>query len=221
MERSQKKFNIHIHSKYSFDSLMEPSKIVKIAKKKGIEVISITDHDNMRAYRRRDWINEADIEIIPGMEIKTNVGDILALNIEEEIRSREFNEVIGEIRSQGGISVLPHPFRGHRNILEIVNRVDAIEVWNGHCTQEQNMRALELSLKLKKPHIVGSDAHLYSEIGNAIIIGPSLLDPTNIFDVKYPSETEKQLSNIIGHFKKGRIWNMPISLMRLVKAYWK
>jgi predicted metal-dependent phosphoesterase TrpH len=35
------KVELHIHSKYSYDSFSEPSKIVKVAKRKGLDIISI------------------------------------------------------------------------------------------------------------------------------------------------------------------------------------
>jgi predicted metal-dependent phosphoesterase TrpH len=41
------KFDLHIHSKYSYASFSDPLKIVKVTKRKGLDVISITDHDNI------------------------------------------------------------------------------------------------------------------------------------------------------------------------------
>ena len=55
------KFDLHIHSKYSHDGVMEPKKIVDIAIKKKLDGIAITDHDTIRGgleskkYETRDF----------------------------------------------------------------------------------------------------------------------------------------------------------------------
>lgn len=221
MENLQKRYSLHIHSKYSFDSLMEPKKILLLAKKRGIECISITDHNTMKAYKNRDWMKVPNVEVIPGMEINTNMGDLVALQIQEEIKSRNFEEVIDEIHSQGGIAILPHPYKGHKNVSDIAKKVDAIEIWNGHCNPNLNQKALELALLLGKPQVVGSDAHTYSEIGNAVMVCDSLLDSTKTFFVRYPSRIEIEKSNIIGHLKRGRVWNIPLCVVRLLKTPWR
>ena len=87
------KLDLHIHSKYSYDSFSEPSKIVKMAKRKGLDVISITDHDNMNAYKK--FQDKLDITVVRGMEIKTDMGDItgLFLNI-----SHGYSFIVSRIR---------------------------------------------------------------------------------------------------------------------------
>ena len=55
----------------------EPLKIVKVAKRKGLDVISITDHDNMKVYEK--LTNRLDIIVVRGMEIKTDMVDITGL----------------------------------------------------------------------------------------------------------------------------------------------
>ena len=66
------KLNLHIHSKYSYDSFSEPSKIVKMAKRRGLDVISITDHDNMKVYEKLP--HKLDIIVVRGMEKKDGYG---------------------------------------------------------------------------------------------------------------------------------------------------
>lgn len=42
------KYDLHIHSKYSSDGVLEPERIIKIATKRGLNGIAITDHDTIK-----------------------------------------------------------------------------------------------------------------------------------------------------------------------------
>jgi len=76
-------------------------------------------------------------------------------------------DVIEEIRDQGGVVVLPHPFRGHKLSKELVSAVHAIETFNSRTCKAENDLAEELQKKHNKVALAGSDAHFYSEIGLA------------------------------------------------------
>jgi len=214
----------HIHTKYSFDSLMHPKKILKICKQLGADVVYITDHNTIRgSLEAKKYEKEIGIKVILGIEIKTQYGDIIGVNLTEEILTRDFEEVLDEIKSQGGISILPHPYRGHKKVEYLASKVDLIEVWNGHSTPEENQKALELTVKFRKPPVVGSDAHLYSELGNAMMRFNSLFDFEKTFYTTYSKAYQKELSNLIGHIKTGRVWNIPLVIIRLLggSALWR
>jgi len=207
----------HIHTKYSFDSLMDPKKILKICKKLGADVVYITDHNTIKgSLEAKKYEKELGITAVPGIEVKTQYGDVIGINIMEEIFTRNLEDVLDNIKSQAGISVLPHPYRGHKKVDYLASRVDLIEVWNGHSTPEENQRALELARRVKKPPVVGSDAHIYSELGNAMMVYDSLFDFEKIFYTSYPQFYEKELSNLIGHVKRGKIWNVPFVISRML-----
>lgn len=159
--------DLHIHSKYSYDSLLSPDKILRVAKKKGLTGIAVTDHNTIKGGFVAEKINrDRDFTIIIGSEINTEIGDIIGLCISEEIQARNSIEVIEEIKDQGGLVILPHPFRGHKLNQFIIEHSDAIEVFNGRSNELQNSQALEFAKKYNKPMIAGSDAHFASEIGN-------------------------------------------------------
>lgn len=165
-------YDLHIHSNYSFDSLMRPGGIVKAAKLRGLSIISVTDHGNMDIYEnefspghRERIFQEHDLFVIPGVEVKTNCGDMIGLFVEEEITGTEFDDVISQIRSQNGLVVLPHPYHRDVDPVEIISEVDLVESINGRCRSEQNYRAIELAKEERIPIIGGSDAHMYWEIG--------------------------------------------------------
>jgi hypothetical protein len=157
------KMDLHIHSKYSYDSFSNPHKILKIAKKKGFGAISITDHDTMDVYKKNSF--DSEVLLIPGMEIKTDMGDVIGLFLNEEIFSRSFHDVVSEIKDQDGIVVLPHPYRRKCDPKKLIKNVDLIEVINSRSRSVENKRALINFGADNKKTITGSDAHMYFEIG--------------------------------------------------------
>ena len=158
--------DLHIHSNYSLDTLAKPEKILHAAKRKGLDGVAITDHNTIKGGLEIERIaRELGMIGIAGVEVYTDSGDIIGLFVNEEIESRDSLSVIDFIHSQGGIAILPHPFRKHDLNDELLKRIDLIEVFNARSDALQNEKALELAKKLGKPGISGSDAHFYSEVG--------------------------------------------------------
>lgn len=165
-------FDIHVHTNYSYDGFIKVERIGYYAKKIGLNGIAITDHDTFKGVK--DSIKHniyEDVEIIPGEEVRTNWGDILCLCIKEGVKSRYFFDVIKEVTEQGGITILPHPFKDHhRDILSNLENIDGIEVING---RERDYREKVEEIISRYPHLIevgGSDAHLPWEIGQVITI---------------------------------------------------
>ena len=87
------KVDLHIHTSHS-DGFYSPTEIVKKAKEKGIELISITDHDNLSAIDEATQAGkELGVEVISGVEISSDVRDkeihILAYFIETDNKELE------------------------------------------------------------------------------------------------------------------------------------
>lgn len=158
-------FDFHIHTKYSYDSLIPISRLIKVAERRGLKGIAITDHETFKAINDILKIKTSLI-IIKGEEIKTDEGDIIGLFLNEEIVKRNFLEVIDEIKQQEGVVVLPHPYKNKKNLhAKFVESVDIIEAINGRVSNEKNERALKLCTILNKPMIGGSDAHILKDVG--------------------------------------------------------
>lgn len=161
------KILFHLHTKNSYDSLNSPMKIVEFACEKGIDIISITDHNTLKgskeAYRYAKKFNKK-VNIVIGAEYSSDRGDIIGLFLKEEIKSKNWENIIDEIHEQGGIAILPHPYVSHKLSDQFVQKVDIVEVFNSRCDEEQNAKALELSKKFNKPIIGGNDAHLFTEL---------------------------------------------------------
>lgn len=155
----------HIHTWHSPDCLLSPRKVVFLAREAGADILVVTDHETSRgseAVRRAAQGHPRFV--IPAGEYKTERGDVIGLFLQREIQSRRSNEVVEEIRMQGGLIVLPHPFKGHRLDTEFVEKMDLIETYNSRCSPEQNESAAALARSLSKPEIGGSDAHCAGEI---------------------------------------------------------
>jgi len=129
---------MHVHSKYSHDGVLEPETIIKTAKKRGLRGVAITDHNTIMGALNAKKHKTSDFEVVIGSEIKTERGEIIGLFLQKDIVSRKAYEVIKEVKDQGGIVVVPHPFdklRKTRFILkdEDVRLIDCIEVFNSRC----------------------------------------------------------------------------------------
>jgi len=159
-------FDFHIHSKFSYDSLLSPKRIVRIAEKRGLDGIAITDHNTIKGALDASKLNNS-IYIIIGSEIKTEIGDIICLFLNEEITYKSFDEVVDEIKSQDGLVVLPHPYKKNIDIPnELLKKVDLIETLNGRLSPELNYKAQSLAKNKGMPIIGGSDAHISKSIGS-------------------------------------------------------
>lgn len=163
---------MHVHTKYSKDSFMSPKKLIKVARSKGLRGLAVTDHNAFKGAVEAGKENMYnDFFIIYAEEVKTEYGDIIGLFIKEEIESRNFLDVVKEIKGQKGLVVLPHPFSKNTKLPEklIANNIDIIEIFNARQKNIKNNQAKVLAEKYKKPVIAGSDAHNYFEIGRAYV----------------------------------------------------
>ncbi len=196
------KCDLHIHSKYSFDSIMEPRNIMKLCRKIGYSEICIADHNSLRgSLEAKKYEKEFGVRVICGEERLTDAGDIIGLNLTEDIKKKIWVDVLEEIRNQNGLSILVHPFRGHQHIEQLASNVDLIETWNSHSKPTQNAKAVDLAMEFRKPPVAGSDAHLYSEIGNVAIDSNDILDFKKEFTVKYCRTYERGMSYVVGLLK--------------------
>jgi predicted metal-dependent phosphoesterase TrpH len=195
--------DFHTHTYHSYDSVMKPENILRIAKQRGLNGIVISDHDTIKGGLECKALNkDPDFTVIAASEIKTNVGDITALNIKEEIYERNFSDVVAATKRQGGLILLVHPYH-HHNLDEInFDAIDLIEGYNAREFKENNLRSVELAKKWNKPVVAGSDSHLYNEIGNARTFY------NDFSDLLKPVSTE---------WKRNAIHNEVMS--QLIKAY--
>ncbi len=159
------KLDAHIHTIYSPDGNENPKDIIKYLKKNGLSGMAVVDHNTLKGAKNAIKIAE-NFLVIPGMEIKTKKGHILAIGIEKEIeRNDVIEEIIEEINEKGGIAVIAHPFR----FSKVRINTDAIEIMNGRNFPRQNKKASEYAKKRNMPFTAGSDGHYLWEMGKIYI----------------------------------------------------
>lgn len=154
----------HIHTKYSFDSWLSPQKIVSHALENKVDVLIVTDHNTLQGSLEVAELARGKTAVITASEYKTEKGDIIGLFLKEEIALRQSDAVIQEIRRQGGLVVLPHPYKGHTLDHELLKDVDIVETFNNRCSQSENALAQGLARELGKPGLAGCDAHCAPEL---------------------------------------------------------
>ncbi|MBF0196954.1 MAG: glycosyltransferase [Planctomycetes bacterium] len=183
--------DLHMHSRFSFDSKTKIELILKQAKSRGASAISVTDHESLEGSLMAMKLAPKDLMIIPGMEINTDVGDVIALFIQTPIQSKEFNEVVDEIRSQNGIVYLPHPFRGRRSIsLDLVKKLDVFEIYNGRTQginyaddQFGNQDIVNFAKGANLTGVGGSDAHKANEVAKVMTCVPHFSSPEELKEI--------------------------------------
>ncbi|MDD4409701.1 MAG: PHP domain-containing protein [Candidatus Pacebacteria bacterium] len=168
------KIDLHCHTFSSYDATSSINSMIEQGKKNGIDGIAITDHENANAWK--EAISEgqkAGFEIILGEEIKSSKGDILGLFMQHQIdgKGKDPEWIISEIRKQGGLVFIPHPFHeaeGFKDSLEkYVGLIDGVEIFNG---RRPFHRGDAIAEKFADKHdlikIGGSDSHYHRTIGN-------------------------------------------------------
>ena len=159
--------DFHTHTHHSYDSLMKPRKIIRIAKARGLDGIVTCDHNTIKGGVEAQKVNDdKDFTVIVGAEIATDVGDIIGIFLTKEIESRKFHKVVKEIKQQGGKVILSHPFKSHDLSKIDFSKIDFIEGYNARLNKKLNQKARKLANKYNKPIVAGSDSHLYGEIAN-------------------------------------------------------
>jgi len=69
------KTDLHTHTFYS-DGFNSPENLIERANKKGIKILSITDHDSTNGFAEAvEHAKKFEIEVIPGVEISTDIRD--------------------------------------------------------------------------------------------------------------------------------------------------
>lgn len=219
----------HVHSRHSFDSCLSVKRIVEYAVRGDFEILSITDHNTIRgSLEARDCNRSHKLNIIIGAEYATDCGDITGIFLRDEVKTRDAHILVKEIRGQGGLVVLPHPFRGHKLDDELLGHVDLVEVYNCRAGNEANRQAQNLGATSGKSLLAGSDAHFRGELGLAAVrfhppydrgLKDILLTNGRDFEVRPSPSYYQALNCLVGGFKTGGIrnpWRMMVSVLNAI-----
>ena len=167
--------DLHMHTDHSSDCATPVDVLLATARDVGLGAIAVTDHNEISgALDAAAKAAEYGIKVIVGEEVKTaDQGEVIGLFISEKIpRGMTLDETIAEIRRQGGLVYVPHPFdRMHsvpdyEHMLAIVSDIDAIEVFNPRIAIPAfNEEAVRFASKYRIVGGAGTDAHVAQGLG--------------------------------------------------------
>jgi predicted metal-dependent phosphoesterase TrpH/glycosyltransferase involved in cell wall biosynthesis len=179
-EREYIHCDLHMHTDHSPDCATPAELLLETAKEQGLGAIAITDHNEITGALEAQEIAAriGGIKVILAEEVKTaHEGEVIGLFLSERIeRGMSMAETIAEIRRQGGLVYVPHPFDrlhsvpDYENLLEVVDEIDILEVFNPRVTLSAfNEEAVRFARKYAIVPGAGSDSHVAQGLGSVKI----------------------------------------------------
>lgn len=166
--------DLHNHTHHSPDSRVVPAELVACARRSGLGGLAITDHNAIRGIREAEVAAGKDFVIIPGIEVSTRSGHVLAYGVRQAIpRDLSVAETVERIVALGGVPVAAHPYRfwsglGDPAVFEAP--FSGLETCNSRTLRRGNVRAAEAARARKIGQTGGSDSHFLDEVGRAVTI---------------------------------------------------
>lgn len=180
--------DLHNHTyPKSDDSFMSADELVDGARAAGLDGVCLTEHDDFwPAEDAAELTRRHGILVLPGAEINTDAGHVLAFGLRRYRFGMHKPEFLrAEADREGAALAAAHPYR--RRFLEEPGRdpearaamleraasdpqlrlFDAIEAQNGRGSAAENGFAEDLRQRLALPGVGGSDAHRLRQIGTA------------------------------------------------------
>ncbi|HET8593132.1 MAG TPA: glycosyltransferase [Solirubrobacterales bacterium] len=172
--------DLHMHTDHSPDCATPVELLLETAKARGLGAIAITDHNEISGAVEAQKVAEGigGIKVIIAEEVKTaHQGEVIGLFLRERIkRGMSMAETIAEIRRQGGLVYVPHPFDrlhsvpDYEHLLEIVDQIDILEVFNPRVAFSSfNEEAVRFARKYGIVPGAGSDSHVAQGLGSVKI----------------------------------------------------
>jgi len=171
--------DLHMHTDHSPDCATPVETLLATARDQRLGAIAVTDHNEVSgALDARAKAAEYGVKVIVGEEVKTaDQGEVIGLFIEERIpRGLTLAATIAEIRRQGGLVYVPHPFDrlhtvpDYEHLLAALEEIDALEVFNARVAIPAfNEEAVRFAAKYWIVGGAGSDAHVAQGLGSVRI----------------------------------------------------
>ncbi len=175
--------DLHIHTLHSFDGTARVADVLRRARDIGLDVIAVTDHDVIEgALEALELAPRFGVEVIPGVEITTADGDLLAFNIQRApAPNRGLIDTLLEVGDMGGFCVAAHPMAGGWTMKSLsayairqairheraAHSLIGIEAFNATTLdRDSNAWANNLADRLGLAKTGSSDAHVLSAIGS-------------------------------------------------------
>ena len=199
--------DLHMHTDHSHDCATPVEVLLATAREQGLGAIAVTDHNVVSgAIEAREKAAEFGVKVIVAEEVKTaDQGEVIGLFIEEQIpRGMTLAETIAEIKRQGGLVYVPHPFdRMHavpdyEHLLAIVEDIDAIEVYNPRVAIGSfNEEAERFAAKYRILAGAGSDSHVAQGLGSVRVRMPDFDGPEEFLEALREAEITTKPSSLL------------------------
>lgn len=200
--------DFHMHERtFSMDSKMNLKEMVVEAKKKGLDGICITDHDEygLSEYAKK-ISNEMNFPIFVGVEYLSFEGDIVAFGFGELPSKKHMSaqDFIDYVNSKGGVCISAHPYRsnsrGLGDTLFELKGLCGIEVLNGSASDSANKKAYDACKKLNLQMIGASDCHNLIALGRYATYVP--YDCKTVDDLVYALKNLRCEAVLLSGYKK-------------------
>ncbi len=180
------KADLHLHTNLG-DGTASPQRVLEEARRRGLKVIAITDHDHLEGAKRMQELIDregvTDVQMIWGCEVTTREGHFIGLFMQRRVKMlARVEDAIDAIKAQGGLCVIPHPMGrlvpslSRRKIEELLTRdygIDAIELYNpspANASVRDQVRKLNTQWGFAETG--SSDAHFWQHIGAGYTLFP-------------------------------------------------
>ncbi len=203
------KLDLHIHSQYSEDACGTPKQIIKNLMQKGISGAAFTDHNSIEGGLKALKEKPKEFIVIPGLEISTKDGHILALNVKKNIsKDLTAEETIDKIIDLGGTPIVPHLYRNMSGIKKeklktFYKKLSAIEVFNSCSLPQTNLKTTKVAKEFNLGGTGGSDSHDPKYAGS----GYTIVDTSDF-----------KIDSVISQIEKKKTWGegttMPLDYRR-------
>jgi predicted metal-dependent phosphoesterase TrpH len=201
--------DLHMHTDHSTDCATPVDVLLRTARDRGLGAIAITDHNEVSgALQARRIATETgeDLKVIVAEEVKTaGQGEVIGLFLQERIpKGLTMAETIAEIRAQGGLVYVPHPFdRFHsvpdyEHLIEIVEEVDILEVFNPRVALTAfNEEAERFARKYRIVPGAGSDSHVAQGLGSVRVRIHDFEGPAEFLEAMRDADITRKHRNLI------------------------
>jgi glycosyltransferase involved in cell wall biosynthesis len=200
--------DLHMHTDHSPDCATPVEVLLETAKAQDLGAIAITDHNEVSgALEARELAERiGGIKVIVAEEVKTaHQGEVIGLFLESKIeRGMSLEETIAEIRRQGGLVYVPHPFDrlhsvpDYEHLLDVVEEIDILEVFNPRIAIDAfNEEAVRFARKYGIVPGAGSDSHVAQGLGSVRIRLRDFDGPEEFLESMRDAEIVRKHKNLV------------------------
>ena len=199
--------DLHMHTDHSGDCATPVDVLLATARDQGLGAIAVTDHNVISgAFEAAEKAERYGVKVIVAEEVKTaHQGEVIGLFLSELIpRGLTLEETVAEIKRQGGVVYVPHPFdRMHsvpdyEHLLTILDDVDAIEIYNPRVAIGAfNEEAERFAAKYRVLAAAGSDSHVAQGLGSVRVRMPDFDGPEEFVEALRSAEIVTKPSSLL------------------------